>query len=59
MNTVFYNGHNMARNSQAYDLYLQWQKAANPRVASHAKAVLDQHLKEVDQRHKELMQRYK
>lgn len=53
--TVQYKNHNLATSSQAYELWETWKKTGK---AEDLKK-LDQHLKEVDERAKNLVERYK
>lgn len=57
MNTTQYKHHNLAKNSEAYALYDQWQKAKTDRNKHQKK--LDDHLKQLDKNHLELLERYK
>ena len=43
--------------SQALELWREWQKETKDRNVKQKK--LDQHMKDVEQRHKELLERYK
>ena len=55
MNTLAYKNHNLARNSEGYKLWETWKKSG----LESDKRKLDQHLKEVDERDKQLKERYK
>ena len=55
MKTVQYKRHNMAHNSEAYRLWETWKKTGS--VEDQKK--LDLHLREVEQRDKQLLERYK
>lgn len=55
MKTVAYKHHNLATSSQAYELWETWKKSGKD--ADRLK--LDVHLKEVDQKAKQLLERYK
>lgn len=50
MKTVKYKHHNLAQNSEAYQLYETWKKTGD---AFYQKK-LDAHLREVDRKYKEL-----
>lgn len=56
MQGVRYKDTVLHRNSEAYRLWQEWQSAKTDR--NQAQRKLDQHLKEVDQRARELMTRY-
>jgi hypothetical protein len=51
MKTVAYKNHNMATNSEAYKLWETWKKSGD----AVDKKKLDDHLRDVDRRHKELV----
>ena len=55
MKTVKYKNHNLAQSSQAYELWEAWKKTNKPEDLKK----LDQHLKDVEQRHRDLLERYK
>lgn len=55
MKTVQYKHHNMAHNSEAYKLWELWKKSGK----AEDQKKLDQHLKEVDEKAKQLVERYK
>lgn len=57
MKQVEYKGSVLAKGSQALELWENWQKEKKDRNAAQKK--LDQHMKEVDQRAKDLLERYK
>lgn len=54
---VVYKGMVLMPGSQALELWREWQKETKDRNVKQKK--LDQHMKEVEQRHKELLERYK
>lgn len=56
-NQVVYKDTVLAKGSRALELWEEWQKEKKDRNAAQKR--LDQHMKEVDQRAKELMERYK
>ena len=57
MNQVVYRDSVLAKGSRALELWEEWQRAKiNRNVKQKA---LDNHMKEVEQRHKELLERYK
>ena len=56
MKQVEYKGSVLAKGSKALELWEDWQRAKNDRNAKQK--VLDQHMKEVDQRDKDLLTRY-
>lgn len=54
---VVYKGSVLMPGSTALELWRDWQKETKDRNTKQKK--LDQHMKDVDQRHKELLERYK
>jgi hypothetical protein len=56
MTLPFYRGSLLAKNSRAYQLWQDWQQSKTDRAVHQRK--LDQHLKEVEARHRELLARY-
>lgn len=57
MKQVVYRGSVLAKGSTALELWEAWQKEKSDRNAAQRK--LDVHMKEVEARHKELLERYK
>lgn len=57
MKQVVYKGVTLAKGSTALELWEAWQKETKDRNAAQKK--LDQHMKQLDQNAKELMERYK
>ena len=57
MKQVTYRGSVLAKGSTALELWENWQREKTDRNAAQKK--LDQHLKDVEQRAKELLERYK
>ena len=57
MKQVVYRGSVLAKGSTALELWENWQKEKSDRNAAQKK--LDTHMKEVEARHKELLERYK
>ena len=57
MKEVVYKGSILSRNSDAYMLWDLWQKAKSDRNKFQKK--LDDHMKDLDTKHKELLERYK
>jgi hypothetical protein len=57
MNQVIYRGSVLAKGSTALELWENWQREKSDRNAAQKK--LDTHMKDVEQRHKELLERYK
>jgi hypothetical protein len=57
MKDIVYKGIILAKNSDAYVLWDIWQKAESDRNQYQTK--LDKHLKDLDLKAKELMDRYK
>lgn len=57
MKQVEYKGSVLAKGSKALELWENWQKAKTDR--NKVQKVLDDHMKDVEQRHKELLERYK
>ena len=57
MKQVVYKGSVLARNSEAYTLWEIWQTAKSDRNKHQKK--LDDHMKELDKKANELMERYK
>lgn len=53
---VVYRGSVLAKGSTALELWEAWQKEKSDRNAAQKK--LDQHMKEVEQRHQDLLKRY-
>jgi hypothetical protein len=56
MREVNYKGSILAKGSKALELWEEWQKEKKDRNAAQKK--LDQHMKEVEQRAKDLLTRY-
>ena len=54
---VIYKGLILAKGSTSLELWEAWQKETKDRNAVQKK--LDQHMKEVENRHKDLLERYK
>ena len=54
---VVYKGLGLAKGSDALELWEAWQKETKDRNAAQKK--LDVHMKDVETRHKELLERYK
>ena len=54
---IIYKGLELAKGSAALDLWEAWQKETKERSAAQKK--LDVHMKDVETRHKELLERYK
>jgi hypothetical protein len=54
---VVYRGSVLAKGSTALELWENWQREKTDRNAAQKK--LDTHMKEVESRHKELLERYK
>lgn len=54
---IIYKGSILAKGSTALELWEAWQKDTKDRNAAQKK--LDQHVKDVEARHKDLMERYK
>jgi hypothetical protein len=57
MNKVVYKGLTLAKGSTALELWEAWQRDTKDRNAAQKK--LDQHMKDVETRHKELLERCK
>ena len=57
MKQVVYRGSVLAKGSTALELWEAWQREKTDRNAAQKK--LDTHMKEVEARHKELLERYK
>jgi hypothetical protein len=57
MKQVVYRGSVLSKGSTALELWEAWQKETKDRNAAQKK--LDTHMKEVEQRHKDLLERYK
>lgn len=57
MKQVVYRGSVLAKGSTALELWEAWQKEKSDRNAAQRK--LDQHMKEVEQRARDLLERYK
>jgi hypothetical protein len=57
MKQVVYRGSVLAKGSTALELWEAWQREKTDRNAAQKK--LDLHMKDVEQRHKELLERYK
>lgn len=56
MKQVVYKGSVLAKGSTALELWEAWQKEKSDRNAAQKK--LDLHMKDVERRHQELLQRY-
>jgi hypothetical protein len=54
---IIYKGLVLSKGSTALDLWESWQRDTRDRNAAQKK--LDQHMKDVETRHKELLERYK
>ena len=57
MKQVEYKGSVLAKGSTALELWENWQKEKKDRNAAQKK--LDMHMKDVERRHVELLERYK
>jgi hypothetical protein len=57
MKQVVYKGSVLAKGSTALELWEAWQRDTKDRNAAQKK--LDAHMKDVENRHKELLERYK
>ena len=57
MKQVVYRGSVLSKGSTALELWEAWQREKSDRNAAQKK--LDTHMKEVETRHKELLDRYK
>lgn len=57
MKQVVYRDSVLSKGSTALELWENWQKEKSDRNAAQKK--LDTHMKEVEARHKELLERYK
>ena len=57
MKQIVYRGSVLAKGSTALELWENWQSEKSDRNAAQKK--LDTHMKDVEQRHKELLERYK
>ena len=57
MKQVVYRGSVLAKGSTALELWELWQREKSDRNAAQKK--LDTHMKDVEQRHRELLERYK
>jgi hypothetical protein len=57
MKPVVYRGSVLSKGSTALELWEAWQKETKDRNAAQKK--LDTHMKEVEQRHRDLLERYK
>lgn len=52
---LYYKDSQLAKNSKAYELYMNWQKSKD----NKDKKLLDQHMKDVEAKGRDLMERYK
>jgi len=57
MKQVVYRDSVLAKGSRALELWEEWQRAKTDRNVKQK--ALDNHMKDVEQRHKELLERYK
>jgi hypothetical protein len=57
MKQIVYKGSVLSKGSTALELWESWQKETKDRNAAQKK--LDAHMKDVEARHRELMERYK
>lgn len=57
MKQVVYRGSVLSKGSTALELWENWQREKTDRNAAQKK--LDTHMKDVEQRHRELLERYK
>lgn len=57
MKQVTYKGSVLAKGSTALELWENWQREKSDRNAAQKK--LDTHMKEVESRHRELLERYR
>jgi len=57
MKQVVYRGSVLSKGSTALELWENWQREKSDRNAAQKK--LDTHMKEVEARHKDLLERYK
>jgi hypothetical protein len=56
---VVYKGLGLAKGSTALELWEAWQKEKDQKKRNDAQKKLDVHMKDVETRHKELLERYK
>jgi hypothetical protein len=56
---IIYKGLELAKGSTALELWEAWQKEKDQKKRNDAQKKLDSHLKDVEQRHKELLERYR
>jgi hypothetical protein len=56
---VVYKGLGLAKGSAALELWEAWQKEKDQKKRNDGQKKLDAHLKDVETRHKELLERYK
>jgi hypothetical protein len=54
-----YKGLGLAKGSTALELWEEWQKEKDQKKRNDAQKKLDMHMKYVETRHKELLERYK
>lgn len=57
MKQIVYRGSVLAKGSTALELWENWQREKTDRNAAQKK--LDTHMKDVEKRHQELLERYK
>ena len=56
---VVYKGLGLAKGSDALELWDAWQKEKDQKKRNDIQKKLDSHMKDVETRHKELLERYK
>lgn len=56
---VVYKGLGLAKGSTALELWEDWQKEKDQKKRNDAQKKLDVHMKDVENRHRELLERYK
>lgn len=56
---IVYKGLGLAKGSTALELWEDWQKEKDQKKRNDIQKKLDMHMKDVENRHRELLERYK
>jgi hypothetical protein len=56
---IVYKGFGLAKGSTALELWEDWQKEKDQKKRNDVQKKLDVHMKDIENRHRELLERYK
>lgn len=59
MKQVVYKGLGLAKGSTALELWEWWQRTTDQKMRNEVQKKLDVHMKDIETRHRELLERYK